>query len=115
MLSRWGNENDEGQDGTYICDEGRKRKPLVSRKGPRLPRYSGHGANAGRGDIDDENGGHNRCTDITLGGVEEDLDKGIACGSRYNVIDAAQSEAKANNHHEPQGTINARSPHNSFW
>ena len=52
------NGNYEGQAGTYICNEGGKWQSLVSSEGPGLARCGSYGANAGRGDIDNENGGH---------------------------------------------------------
>ena len=53
-----GNGNCCGQASTYICEEGRKWQSLISSEGPGLAGCSSYGTNAGRGDIDNEDGGH---------------------------------------------------------
>ena len=80
-----------------------------------MTRYCGYSADTGGGDVDNDNGRHDRGARVAVGDIEEDLDEWIACRRVNNVKYATESEAEGDDHNETESPINGSSPHDGSW
>lgn len=86
---------------TYVGEEIREWKPLITRKRPQLARGRGNLGDGACRQGDHQDGRHGVCGGIALRCVVEDLNKREPGRAFEDVIDIPKSEAKSDDHDEP--------------
>jgi len=87
----------------YSCNEAGEWDTSVTGERPQLAGGGGDCAYDAADEDDDDDGCHHIGGGVALGGVEKDLDEGVAGRGADDVVDVAEGEAQRDDHQEAEG------------
>lgn len=100
---------------TYLFQEAREWKSIVSSKGPDLSRCSGDFANDGRGEGKDDDCRHDIGTDFAVRDVVEELDEREAGVTVEECLSIGDGKAQSEDGDVTQDGVHSHSPQHGSW